>query len=607
MADKIIAAQLQVNTGSSGEDVGKINKELANTGKTLGDTNQKAAQGAGTFDTLKDAIGKVPGPLKGVTEGVGTVNTSLKALAANPIVLVITALVAALVALYKAFASTEEGAEKIEQIMDGIGAVITTIRDRILKLAGAVISFFKGDFKEAAAQAKEAVTGVGDAIVKAYTAAADATRRLQEAEDDLNRVLNVSRAKLERDLAKTKELITDETASYRDRRKAIDEVREAEGKQTQAELANAQKTLKALQDKYALDAQNSDLADQIAQQQIRVYNIEQQSAADIRSLNRQSRSIEKEEQAKATENYQKEMEKRKQAAANLAEFEQQITKLRQENYINSIEDEGKKALVQIQINWDNEINLVKQKLAERRLTQQQAADLEAEIDKKYFEQRQQERQKQTDEADKQRADADAKLQADQFAKLQASQQRMRDGIAKATADYKAQTEAQIKIDQLAAAKRRAILDTVGNALGAFANLVGKQTAAGKALAVAQATIDTYQSAVSSYKSLAGIPIVGPALGFVAAAAAIAAGIANVREIVNTKVPGTAADSTTAPSAASVAASAPVAPTQVSTSIDQETVNNLGSAVSGRAYVLESDVTRDQNRNERLNRAARLGG
>ena len=52
----------------------------------------------------------------------------------------------------------------------------------------------------------------------------------------------------------------------------------------------------------------------------------------------------------------------------------------------------------------------------------------------------------------------------------------------------------------------------------------------KAIAITQATIKTYESATSAYASLAGIPVVGPALGAAAAGAAIAAGLANVAAI-----------------------------------------------------------------------------
>jgi|DEB0MinimDraft_3_1074331.scaffolds.fasta_scaffold00398_8 hypothetical protein len=52
----------------------------------------------------------------------------------------------------------------------------------------------------------------------------------------------------------------------------------------------------------------------------------------------------------------------------------------------------------------------------------------------------------------------------------------------------------------------------------------------KAVAVTQAIIDTYKSANAAYSAMAGIPVVGPALGVAAAGAAVAAGIANVAAI-----------------------------------------------------------------------------
>jgi hypothetical protein len=166
---------------------------------------------------------------------------------------------------------------------------------------------------------------------------------------------------------------------------------------------------------------------------------------------------------------------------------------------------------------------------------------------------------------------------------------------------------QIQIDNL---KTQAQLDNAGRVsslLGNLAELFGKQTAAGKVAAIAQATIDTYLSAVKAYQSLAGIPVVGPALGAVAAGVAVASGIASVKKIVAVPAPGAAV---TAPAAPAIAnATAPLAPalplTQTVTQLQSNTINQLQSATT-RAYVVESDVTGSQERIRRLNRAARLG-
>jgi hypothetical protein len=78
------------------------------------------------------------------------------------------------------------------------------------------------------------------------------------------------------------------------------------------------------------------------------------------------------------------------------------------------------------------------------------------------------------------------------------------------------------------------LNTASNFFGQLSQLQkskNKELAAiGKAAAITQAVINTYQSATAAYAAMASIPYVGPALGAAAAAAAIAAGMANVAQI-----------------------------------------------------------------------------
>ena len=56
----------------------------------------------------------------------------------------------------------------------------------------------------------------------------------------------------------------------------------------------------------------------------------------------------------------------------------------------------------------------------------------------------------------------------------------------------------------------------------------------KASAIAQGYVDTFSAAIGAYKSMVGIPVVGPGLAVAAAAAAMAAGIANIAKISSTK-------------------------------------------------------------------------
>ncbi|AST15462.1 tail tape measure protein [Salmonella phage vB_SenS_PVP-SE2] len=85
-------------------------------------------------------------------------------------------------------------------------------------------------------------------------------------------------------------------------------------------------------------------------------------------------------------------------------------------------------------------------------------------------------------------------------------------------------------DTYALDRAKATGTAFGNMASNIGAALGEASTAYKAFAIAQATIATYTSAVEAYKSTAAIPVVGPYLAPVAAAAAVAAGLANVGKI-----------------------------------------------------------------------------
>lgn len=95
--------------------------------------------------------------------------------------------------------------------------------------------------------------------------------------------------------------------------------------------------------------------------------------------------------------------------------------------------------------------------------------------------------------------------------------------------------------QIWAQEQSARLQTANNFFGSLAELASseneKMARIGKAAAIAQTVIKTYESATSAYASMAAIPVVGPALGAAAAAAAVAAGMANVAAIRSQRTQG----------------------------------------------------------------------
>jgi hypothetical protein len=168
------------------------------------------------------------------------------------------------------------------------------------------------------------------------------------------------------------------------------------------------------------------------------------------------------------------------------------------------------------------------------------------------------------------------------------------------------SDARINIDEAEKEAKAKNIQAVSDLLGNISNLLGESTAAGKAAAVAQATISTYQSAVQSYNSLSGIPVVGPALGAVAAGVAVASGIANVKKILSVKSPkGNGGAS--APSGGGVPAPAP-APSfnVVGNSGVNQIAQTLGNQQPVQAYVVANNVTTQQSLDRNIVNNASLG-
>lgn len=164
---------------------------------------------------------------------------------------------------------------------------------------------------------------------------------------------------------------------------------------------------------------------------------------------------------------------------------------------------------------------------------------------------------------------------------------------------------------LAQAKISAVLEAADAMSASFGNLkalFGEQTKAGKVAAIAQATIDTFTSAVKAYQATVGIPFVGPVLAPINAGIAIAAGFKNIKEIAKVKVPGDAGGSVPTPTIAA-GGSAPmpprISPTVQGQALNAQAINALGNNAM-RAYVMNSDIQNNQQRNAYLERNARIG-
>jgi hypothetical protein len=171
-----------------------------------------------------------------------------------------------------------------------------------------------------------------------------------------------------------------------------------------------------------------------------------------------------------------------------------------------------------------------------------------------------------------------------------------------------EAKAKAKIEKALAQQK---INMVAGSLGAVSNLIGKDSAAGKALAVAQATISTYSAAAAA---LAPPPVgAGPILGPIAAGIAVATGLKSVRDIMKTKLPSTYGGDGGGGSLPSIEA-----PSVPDSPIDdvEEGPTGLGAFIPNiesittatqpiQAYVVENDISSSQALQEELEVQATL--
>ena len=196
-----------------------------------------------------------------------------------------------------------------------------------------------------------------------------------------------------------------------------------------------------------------------------------------------------------------------------------------------------------------------------------------------------------------------KLVNDETQSYQIRQQALDEYLKAGYISQKEYSDASIALTKAEEIAKLNNIQMVSNALSGFIALAGEQTAAGKALAVAQTTIDTYVAAVRAYKSALDVPVIGTYLAPVAAASAVAAGLANVRRILSVQVPGGGGGGGSVPSAPNMSVPRMAA---TGNQVSGAGAVSLNSQPQTKVYVVESDIRRVQNKVEVIENNARIG-
>jgi hypothetical protein len=521
-----------------------------------------AAQGAMALmgvegEEVQKTMLKVQGALA-LSEGLNTVfglgdafgNLSKRVLESSTFITANTAVTAVAGKVFKVFGLEVTATSTAFRVLKGAIAA-TGIGLLVIALGEAVSAFQK--FSNGAEEAKKAQEELNKSVEKGAKAELEGRKEFQRREQELE----IARAK--RRGASEAEIfaIQDKWArigingqkQYYEEVKGIAKV----GDEAEKDLLNA----KATRDTNLINFQT----EQIVKARERQAKATQESLQKI---------------AEAEEAWVKESEKRFNRLTEFSNFNKSEYQLKLEELKKEYEND----LILFQ---DNE----SAKLAAKRFYDNKVAEAKKENDEKIAEAT----KKAKEEADKvqEKNNEDAKKKQEKF----------NAGLTKVMdASIKKQKQDEVTITKLTEEQK---LGIISGAVQTGIKLAGEGTVVGKALGIADATINTY---VGASKALSTLP---PPFSFIAAAATIAQGLMSVNSIINTKVPAGAGVSDSSGGASMPSAPAPIAPRGMEitpTTLDSRSLNTISNVVA-RAYVVESDITGSQQRIKRIENAARF--
>lgn len=447
-------------------------KEVAEAKKAVDDFNLGVNSGVTNVGNYATAFEGLPGPLSNVVGGIKKVGLALKALLANPVVLVIAGIVAALTALVKAFKSTDDGATKFNAILEQIKATMDVLRNVAIDMGQTLINVFKGKttIKEAAAEIKESFTGIREEIQNATVAANEYANALDNLENSENNWIS-RQAELRNAQERARFSSEDRTLSIEERRKYLNEY-------ISLLLEEVEQNKKYAKERLDIEAQKlADLGGVTREQLLQYVTMNDEQRANAGDTLNELRN----------------------------RYEQQVNDLEQyyADYIDADTEFFQKA---------------KKTQAKRfEFTNQERAELEAmkTANKEYYE-----AVMDTINADLLRLTTTEAVNKDALQINQEFTDETRRQVEQRAADMAWEAEQYVLNQEM-------IKSAAAANLGALSSIFGEQTKLGKGFAVAQATLSTWQGATMALAD----PTIPSTIARIATASAIVLqGLANVKSI-----------------------------------------------------------------------------
>ena len=537
-------------------------------------------------------------------KGIGGVSKAFKGLGTAIKAAGIGLVIAALAKLSEIFKQNQKVADLFNTAFEAVSIAFNDFVSFIVDNSGAVVDFFKSIFENPLESVKELGRSIKANITERFESFLDTLGFLASA---VKKVFSGDFAGALEDVKSAGKESVDVLTGVNN---TVDKAKEVIDKTTSSIVDYTKKTIKSAKENVKL-ANAAELAavknqgliekyDRQAEQLRQIRDDESKSIEDrikanedlAKVLDDQEKAM-KENAAIAVASAKAELDKNKEniqlqkayaeALNEQAAIEAQITGFRseQQTNANSLLREQKDLQKELALIGKSERDIQREELKQQYLEQKELIDREV-----------------TDEEEKN----NLLLLAEEDFKTKLKE--LNDGFdAEDLATKKANAEAKKKIDDATKNAQIENAEAVGGAIGTLAGIAGEGTAAGKALGVASATIDTY---VGANKAIAK----GGFAGIAQAIAIIATGLSNVKTILSTKVPKPTVGGV---STGGGGEATPALPSPPSFNIVGATeTSQLADAIGGQtqqpvqAYVVANDVTTAQSLENNIVEGATLG-
>ena len=241
---KVVELQIKTNIDGASSSISKLTSGLKNAkteSKALNETMQGSKESE-FINKLGDGVGKLNPAFGAAVKGANGLILKMWEMVANPVGAILAGIVVTAKFLYEAFQSSVAGGKELKTIFAAISTVGEQVKDAMFGLGRALINVtsaaykfitldFKGaaaDMKKANKEATESYEQLGNAVDGTTFKIIKNLEKQQQANDKARKIQAVVQSETNKLLVQSREILTDETASIKDKKKALEEVTVAE-------------------------------------------------------------------------------------------------------------------------------------------------------------------------------------------------------------------------------------------------------------------------------------------------------------------------------------------------------------------------------------------